>query len=82
MKILTASVSVPGHLNPLLAAGSILGQRHEVAVQVSKEMRPAVEKAGLRYLPEIPGVSTSGGDFSAKHAEFLARTRGPSASLS
>jgi hypothetical protein len=77
MKILIASVGVPGHLNPLLAAGSILSKHHEIAVQVSKEFRPAVEKAGLRYLPEIPGNSTSGRDFSAKHAEFLDRTRGP-----
>jgi UDP:flavonoid glycosyltransferase YjiC (YdhE family) len=55
MKILIAATGAPGHLNPLLAAGSVLCRHHEVGVQVAKELRPQVEGAQLRYFPEQEG---------------------------
>jgi UDP:flavonoid glycosyltransferase YjiC (YdhE family) len=58
MKILITSIGVPGHLNPVLAAASILSRHHEVAVQTSDELQPIVEAAGLRFLPELPGSRT------------------------
>lgn len=63
MKILLASVGVPGHLNPLLAAATILARHHEVVVQTSDELRPVVDAAGLRFLPELPGSKTFSGTF-------------------
>jgi UDP:flavonoid glycosyltransferase YjiC (YdhE family) len=46
MKILIASTSVPGHLNPLLSIASLLVESgHEVAVQVNENLRPAVTAA-------------------------------------
>lgn len=71
MKILLASVGVPGHLNPLLAAGTTLARHHEVVVQTSDELRPVVEAAGLRFLPELPGSKTFGGTFIAENPWFL-----------
>jgi UDP:flavonoid glycosyltransferase YjiC (YdhE family) len=60
MKILIASIPVPGHLNPLLSIASLLVESgHEVAVQVNEDLRPAVEAAGYRFLSEIPNAQTS-----------------------
>jgi UDP:flavonoid glycosyltransferase YjiC (YdhE family) len=72
MKILIASVGAPGHLNPLLAAASILSKKHEVAVQTSDELRPKVEAAGLRFIPEVSGAKTFVGTFMAEHPELWA----------
>jgi hypothetical protein len=71
MKILIASVGAHGHLNPLLAAASILAKKHEVAVQTSDELRTNVEAAGLRFLQEVPGAKTFAGTFMAEHPERL-----------
>jgi MGT family glycosyltransferase len=71
MKILIASVGAHGHLNPLLAAASILAKKHEVAVQTSDELRTNVEAAGLRFLQEVPGAKTFAGTFIAEHPEWL-----------
>jgi UDP:flavonoid glycosyltransferase YjiC (YdhE family) len=60
MKILIASTSVPGHLNPLLSIASLfLKYGHEVAVQVSDDLHPEVWAAGHRVLPEITNAQTS-----------------------
>src|ERR1700677_604640 len=60
MKVLIASTSVPGHLNPLLSIASLLVESgHEVAVQTNEDLRPAVEAAGHRFLSEIPNAQTS-----------------------
>ena len=60
MKILIASISAVGHLNPLLSIASLLVESgHEVAVQVNEDLRPAVEAAGHRFLSEIPNAQTS-----------------------
>ena len=71
MKILLASAGVPGHLNPLLAAGTILAGHHDVVVQTSDELRPVVDATGLRFLPELPGSKTFGGTFIAQNPWFL-----------
>jgi UDP:flavonoid glycosyltransferase YjiC (YdhE family) len=76
MKILIAATGAPGHLNPLLAAGSVLCRHHEVGVQVAKELRPQVEGAQLRYFPEQEGKSTFGGSFQEEHSNALASTVG------
>ena len=76
MKILIASTSVPGHLEPLLGAGNVLNKRHDVAVQVSEELRPTVEMAALRYLSETPDASTFASKFAAEHPGVLERTSG------
>ena len=61
MKILIASIPAAGHLNPLLSIATLMVQYgHEVAVQVSEDLRPAVESAGHRFLSEIPNAQTSG----------------------
>lgn len=56
MKILLASIPVPGHLNPLLAVGNILKRDgHEVLVQSLPSFKSSVEAAGLRFIPSPPG---------------------------
>src|SRR5471030_693580 len=74
MKILLTSIGVPGHLNPILAAASILGRHHEVAIQTSDELRPAVEAAGIRFIAELPGARTFVAHYIADHPAMLAMT--------
>ncbi|MBB5065903.1 glycosyltransferase [Granulicella mallensis] len=77
MKILIASIGVPGHLNPLLSAASIFAKHgHEVAVQTSNEMQAVIEAAGVTFLPEIPEANTSGGYFFANFPERQEKTPG------
>jgi UDP:flavonoid glycosyltransferase YjiC (YdhE family) len=71
MKILAASLGIPGHLNPVLAAASILARHHEVMVLTSNEVRAAVDATGLPFLPEPTESSTFVGNFIAAHPEFL-----------
>jgi MGT family glycosyltransferase len=60
MKILIASVAATGHLNPLLAIGTMLKNHgHEVAVQTNEELRPLVEAADHRFISEVPNAQTS-----------------------
>lgn len=74
MKILLTSIGVPGHLNPLLAAAAILGQHHEVAVQTSDELRPAVDAAGIRFIAELPHSRTFVGHYLADHPAVFTLT--------
>jgi len=77
MKILIASIPAPGHLNPLLAIASLLVKSgHEVAVQVNEVLRPAVEGAGLRFLPEIPNAQTSAGYYFDNYPERMQKSPG------
>src|SRR5271154_2530848 len=77
MKILIASTSVPGHLNPLLSIASILvGGGYEVAVQVSEDLRPTVEAAGHRFLSEIPNAQTSAGYYFETYPERMLKSPG------
>ena len=77
MKILIASTSVPGHLNPLLSIASILvGGGYEVAVQVSEDLRPTVEAAGHRFLSELPNAQTSVGYYFETYPERMLKSPG------
>jgi UDP:flavonoid glycosyltransferase YjiC (YdhE family) len=77
MKILIASTPAPGHLNPLLSIASLLvGSGHEVAVQVNEDLRPAVEAAGHRFLPEIPNAQTSAGYYFESYPERMQKSPG------
>ena len=77
MKILIASTPAPGHLNPLLSIASILvSAGHEVAVQVSEDLRPAVESAGHRFLSEIPNAQTSAGYYFETYPERMQKSPG------
>ena len=77
MKILIASTPVAGHLNPLLSIATLMVQHgHEVAVQVGEELRPAVEFAGHRYVPEIPNAETSAGHYFGTYLERAQKTPG------
>jgi MGT family glycosyltransferase len=77
MKILIASIPGAGHLNPLLSIASLLTEYgHEVAVQVSEDLRPAVECAGHRFLSEIPNAQTSGGYYFDTYPERMQKSPG------
>jgi UDP:flavonoid glycosyltransferase YjiC (YdhE family) len=77
MKILIASTPAPGHLNPLLAIASLLVESgHEVSVQVSEDLRPVVEAAGLRFLSEIPNAQTSAGYYFEHYPERMQKAPG------
>jgi MGT family glycosyltransferase len=77
MKILIASIPGAGHLNPLLSIASLLTESgHEVAVQVSEDLRPAVESAGHRFLSEIPNAQTSGGYYFDTYPERMQKSPG------
>lgn len=71
MKILAASLGIPGHLNPILAAASILARHHEVRVLTSNEVRAVVDATGLPFIPEPTESNTFVGNFIAAHPEFL-----------
>jgi MGT family glycosyltransferase len=77
MKILIASIPAAGHLNPLLSIATLMVQYgHEVAVQVSEDLRPAVESAGHRFLSEIPNAQTSGGYYFETYPERMQKSPG------
>jgi UDP:flavonoid glycosyltransferase YjiC (YdhE family) len=77
MKVLIASTSVPGHLNPLLSIASLLVESgYEVAVQVSEDLRPTVEATGHRFLSEIPNAQTSAGYYSETYPERMLKSPG------
>jgi UDP:flavonoid glycosyltransferase YjiC (YdhE family) len=77
MKILIASTSAPGHLNPLLSIASLFSKYgHEVAVQVSDDLRPDVEAAGHRFIAEIPNSQTSLRYFFDTHPERMQKSPG------
>jgi len=77
MKILITSIPAPGHLNPLLSIASLLVESgHEVAVQVTEDMRPAVEAAGHRFLFEIPNAQTSAGYYIDNYPERMQKSPG------
>jgi MGT family glycosyltransferase len=77
MKILIASIPAAGHLNPLLSIATLMAQYgHEVAVQVSEDLRPAVESAGHRFLSEIPNAQTSAGYYFETYPERMQKSPG------
>src|SRR5260370_7662371 len=77
MKILIASIPAAGHLNPLLSIATLMVQYgHEVAVQVSEDLRPAVESAGHRFLSEIPNAQTSAGYYFDTYPERTQKSPG------
>jgi len=77
MKILIASIPAAGHLNPLLSIATLMVQYgHEVAVQVSEDLRPAVESAGHRLLSEIPNAQTSAGYYFETYPERMQKSPG------
>jgi UDP:flavonoid glycosyltransferase YjiC (YdhE family) len=77
MKILIASMQVPGHFNPLLSIASLLAESgHDVAMQVNEDLRPAVEAAGHRFLLEIPNAQTSAGYFFETYTERMQKSPG------
>jgi UDP:flavonoid glycosyltransferase YjiC (YdhE family) len=76
MKILITSVGVPSHLNPLLAAASILSRHHEVAVQTSDDLQAMVEAGGLRLQPELPGSRTLVMNFLSDFPESMTMPHG------
>src|SRR5260370_9058351 len=49
---------------------------HEVAVQVSEDLRPAVESAGHRFLSEIPNAQTSAGYYFETYPERMQKSPG------
>jgi UDP:flavonoid glycosyltransferase YjiC (YdhE family) len=64
VKILIASSSIPGHINPLLAVANILKKHnHEVVFQTAPELKPMVEAAGVAFLPELPETNSFIGYF-------------------
>jgi MGT family glycosyltransferase len=70
MKILIASTTSPGHLNPLLGIARILVKRgHKVLVQTGKAMKPIVEAAGLPFIPLLPEADMGAPEYLAKHPE-------------
>lgn len=70
MKVLIASTSVPGHLNPLLSIANILMKHnHEVVVQTATSLKPMVEAAGVRFIPPTPEADSSVMDFLTEHPE-------------
>ena len=77
MKILIASTPAPGHLNPLLSIASLLVESgHEVAVQVSEDLRPAVEVTGHRFFSEIPNAQTSANHYLETYPERMQKSPG------
>jgi UDP:flavonoid glycosyltransferase YjiC (YdhE family) len=77
MKILIASITSPGHLNPLLGVARILIKHgHEVLVQTGRGMKPNVEAAGLPFIPLLPEVDIGAPEYFAKYPERQDQTPG------
>jgi UDP:flavonoid glycosyltransferase YjiC (YdhE family) len=72
-----ASVTAPGHLNPLLGIARILTKHgHEVLVQTGAAMKPIVEAAGLSFTPLLPEADVGAPEFLAKYPERREKTPG------
>jgi UDP:flavonoid glycosyltransferase YjiC (YdhE family) len=57
MKIVIAATPQPGHLNPLLAVARMAKERgDEIVVTTAQALGPAVEAAGMRFIPLEPGA--------------------------
>jgi UDP:flavonoid glycosyltransferase YjiC (YdhE family) len=70
MKILIASTTSPGHLNPLLSIARILIEHgHEVLVQTGKTMGPMVHAAGFSFVPSFPEAEMGAPEYFAKYPE-------------
>lgn len=55
MKVLIAATPLTGHVNPLLAVGSLFaGRGDEVVLTTTPAFEPRVEAAGLRFVPLPP----------------------------
>jgi UDP:flavonoid glycosyltransferase YjiC (YdhE family) len=77
MKILLASIPVPGHLNPLLELGRILSKNnHDVVVQTGKGLRPVVEAAGLPFIPLLPEADIHPSRYFERYPERQKKTPG------
>jgi MGT family glycosyltransferase len=77
MKILIASISAAGHLNPLLSLARILVKHgHEVLVQTGSEGKAKVEKAGLPFLPLLPDAEIKPADYFERYPERQEKTPG------
>jgi MGT family glycosyltransferase len=77
MKVLIASTTVPGHLNPLLSVARILVKHgHEVLVQTGKEMEPTVEAAGFPFIQLVPEADMGAPEYLAKHPDRQEKTPG------
>lgn len=77
MKILMASITAPGHLNPLLGIARTLTKHgHEVLVQTGAAMKPSVEAAGLPFTPLLPEADIGAPEYLAKYPERQEKTPG------
>jgi MGT family glycosyltransferase len=70
VKILIASITVAGHLNPLLGLARILVKHgHDVLVQTGREAKPRVEAAGMPFVPLLPEVEITPDQYLESHPE-------------
>ena len=70
MKVLIASTSSPGHLNPLLSAANILlKHNHEVVVLTATYLEPTVEAVGARFIHLVPEADIDPIAFFKAHPE-------------
>ncbi|HEX3438506.1 MAG TPA: glycosyltransferase [Pseudacidobacterium sp.] len=77
MKILLASIPVPGHLNPILGLGRILMKHnHEVLVQTGAAMQSMVEAAGMPCVPLLPEADIDALKYFEMHPERQEKTPG------
>jgi UDP:flavonoid glycosyltransferase YjiC (YdhE family) len=77
MKILIASTTSPGHLNPLLGIARVLTTHgHAVLVQTGEAMKPIVEAAGLPFIPLLPEADVGAPEYFAKYPERQEKTPG------
>jgi MGT family glycosyltransferase len=69
MKILIASIPVPGHLNPVLGvAGILVKHGHEVVVLTGSQLKPVVEAAGMPFRP-LSEANMGPSEYFAKYPE-------------
>jgi UDP:flavonoid glycosyltransferase YjiC (YdhE family) len=77
MRILIASTDQAGHLNPLLSIARILIRHgHDVLVQTGTVMKPAVDAAGLPFIPFLPEADMASPEYFAKYPERHEKTPG------
>jgi UDP:flavonoid glycosyltransferase YjiC (YdhE family) len=77
MKILIASIGVPGHLQPLLGLGRILVKHgHEIRVQTGQSSKSLVEAAGFPFIPLLPEADVDVAQYFAKYPERNHKTPG------
>lgn len=78
MKILFAATPAAGHLNPILAVARMVMERgDEAIVTTANYLRPAVERAGARFLPLAPDANLDGFDVNALFPDIYALPPGP-----